>query len=288
MKWDPRFQPLSTSASFVERNKTMKELVKLGVDLSELEQNRDVVDFLLAANFEKDITPFIQFLADVGVHPSQIGRVITKHPVLFDELIVNLRTRIEYLIAKNFRRSWIVGIITKHPPYLGKAVKDVDSRLGHLQKEFKFSPSEIRHVLKEYPQIVSLDSMEIKSIALAITEDMGFTPEQMRKMLVEVPSLFGGERESMVGIFDQLYNVSKIEHEIMVDFPSVFLGNFETIRKRTTYLRILKRDQFDSRKPRFVPLSVLSEGDDELFVKKYARTDIDDYNYYLEEQYEVN
>ena len=268
-------------AAYVDRNTTLQELVKLGVDLSIVEQNRNVVDFLLTADFDVDIAPFIQFLIDVGVHPSDVGSVITRHPFIFDELIINLRTRIEYLKSKDFYRSSIAKIITTFPPYLGKTVKEVDARLGHLQKEYKFSAGEIRCILKEYPQIVSLHTMQLRVATLAVKEEMGFTPDQMEKMLLQVPSLFGGDRNTMVRIFDHLHNVCKIDHEIMTYFPQIFVGQFSTIRKRTEYLRRLKRDQFNPSKPRFIPLSVLSEGSDELFVKKYAKTDLDDFNYFL-------
>lgn len=56
----PNLTPTFNFAAYVNRSDTLQQLVKLGVNLYELEKKKDVPELILRLSFEADIKPYIR------------------------------------------------------------------------------------------------------------------------------------------------------------------------------------------------------------------------------------
>jgi mTERF domain-containing protein len=56
----PYFQPSFNFAAYVNNSPTLQELVKLGVDLHSLERKKDVPEFILRLEFNRDMKEHIR------------------------------------------------------------------------------------------------------------------------------------------------------------------------------------------------------------------------------------
>ena len=115
----------------------------LGVSLHTWEQNNHV-DLAVKLDFVRDVAPVVRFLADVGVPHDRIGGVLTENPLLIEEEVGRLKTRVAYMGSKNFTEKSISKIITECPSWLSYPVKVIDSRLGFFQKSFGLTGDEGR------------------------------------------------------------------------------------------------------------------------------------------------
>lgn len=70
-------------AAYVNKSETLKQLVKLNVDLSKMEKNVDLASFVLKCDFDADIQPLLLFLLDCGIDIHDVGTILTKNPFLF-------------------------------------------------------------------------------------------------------------------------------------------------------------------------------------------------------------
>ena len=269
-------------ASYVDDSYTLKQLVKLGVNLSKLEEDRSLAEQLLHVKFDETIKPVIQFLVDHGVKPKELGWFLTENPFIIWEPICNLQARIDYLRSKRFTSKAITRIISSYPLYLKKSFKEVDSRLGFLQNEYHLNGNQVRSVLINFPAVVGLHVMTLRTMTFSLKEEMGLLPDQVTALVVAVPRILGESRQKVVNIFDLMHTKAELPVELILKFPEVFLAEDESsFENRLQYLMTIKRNQFDPEKPLFIPLTSLSEGDDELFAVKFARTSLEDYDLFL-------
>jgi len=268
-------------APYVNGSNTLKQLVKLGVDLSKIEKDRAMAEQLLWMDFDKDIKPVIQFLVDNRVNPDSLGKILTDNPQVIKEPRENLQTRIDYLMTKKLAMPVVAKIIESYPQFLGIPFKQVDARLGFVMQEYRLTANQVRSILVNYPALLGLHVMTIRLMTFSLKEELGLSPEDVRQIVVSVPQILGHDRQSAVNIFDMLVNVAGIPDKMVVKFPEVFLADEKTVKKRLDYLTLLKRNQFDPEKALYIPLCALSTGDDQLFVRKFARTSIEDYNLFL-------
>ena len=79
--------PLSFNlAAFANKSETIQMLIKLGVDLAYIEKRfTETAEWLLKLDFETDVKPYIRFLVDNGVKPTDLGYFITKNPWIFGQ-----------------------------------------------------------------------------------------------------------------------------------------------------------------------------------------------------------
>lgn len=61
-------------------NECLQKLVQLGADLSRMESQPGVANFLVKTDFDKSIAPKLWFLSDYGFNLPQIARIITNAP----------------------------------------------------------------------------------------------------------------------------------------------------------------------------------------------------------------
>lgn len=150
-------------SAFANKSQTLQLLIKLGVDLSQIERkNIKAAELLLSLDFDKDIKPYILFLTDNGLNSADLGFFITKNPLIFKEHLDDLEVRINYLRSKRFTKAMIALVITKAPKFLSCETKFIDLKLGFLQKEYHLTGDEVRHLVTSYPRIALLHSMHLR------------------------------------------------------------------------------------------------------------------------------
>lgn len=149
-------------AAYVNRSESLQNLVRLGVDLSEIEKKPDRAKYILTLDFEKHMRHHIQFLHDNGVNADDMGRIITRNPFLFKESIENLQIRVNYLASKRFTKEAVARILTNNPLFLSLETVFVDSRLGFFQKQFSLSGKEVRYVATKAPKLISFPFSKLR------------------------------------------------------------------------------------------------------------------------------
>lgn len=110
-------QPTFNFAKYVNQSDTLKNFIKLGVNLHKIEKHPKNIDRFLQLDFERDVKKYITFLSDY-IPPDCLGDYISKNPQILFQDIENLQTRINYLESKKFTIDMIKRILTKNPFWL--------------------------------------------------------------------------------------------------------------------------------------------------------------------------
>lgn len=114
----PYLKPSFNFAAYVNKSETLQKLVHLGVELYKLEKKPDIAQFILQLDFERDLKKHIIFLTDLGLQTEDLGKFITKNPLIFKEDLDNLEVRINYLKYKKFNNEMILRIVQDAPTWL--------------------------------------------------------------------------------------------------------------------------------------------------------------------------
>lgn len=277
----PYFQPSFNFAAYVNKSKTLQELVKLGVDLHKLEQKKDVPTFLLQMDFETNIKEYIMFLHDLGVPADELGLYFTKNPFIFKEDLDNLQVRVNYLQSKKFTNKMITRVISKNPFWLSFSTKDIDRRLGHFQKTFKLTGAEVRSLTTKQPRLITYSLMLINGNTFSIKEEMGFTDDEMKYLLLKSPRLWMKCNKVLVSTFDYVHNVMKIPHQQILDFPEILRSRTFRIKQRHKFLQSLGRAQYNPKLEGYISPQSLVNGTDTEFCQSVARSSVEAFNIFL-------
>lgn len=156
----PSPPPTFNLAAYANTSLILEQMIKLGVDLFNIEKSRNKAEYILSLDFDRDIKDHLIFLHDHGVESCDFGHFITINPYIFKEVIENLRIRIKYLELKKFSKESITRIIVHNPKHLSYSIKEVDAKLGSLQREFDLFGHQIRTILTKLPTILNLHKME--------------------------------------------------------------------------------------------------------------------------------
>lgn len=73
----------------------------------------------------------------------------------------------------------------------------------------------------------------------------------------------------------------KISADSITTWPNILSTRTNIIRQRHLFLKHLKRDQFDPKKPNFVSLKAMVTGTDVEFCQSVAKVTISEYNNFL-------
>lgn len=186
----PDFAPTFNFAAYADKSALIQQFVKLGVKLYKVEKNMDHMRALLSVDLEKELPLYIQFLHDCGVPANCLGDAITENPMILKEDLDDMRTRIRYLMAHNFKPDSIARIITKNPSWLVWATKFIDERLGHFQNEFKLGGSDVRFLATKAPKLITYPMRHVNENTFAVREQMGFDKLETKLLLLYKPRLW--------------------------------------------------------------------------------------------------
>lgn len=114
----PYIRPTFNFAAYINKSKTLQQLLNLSVNLHKLEKKMSVPPFIIGLDFEKDVKKYILFLCDLGLTTKDIGTIITKNPFILKEDIENLKVRINYLLHKKFNENMILRLVCYNPFWL--------------------------------------------------------------------------------------------------------------------------------------------------------------------------
>lgn len=189
----PQLKPLPPSfnfAAYVNDSELLKNFVHLGVNLSKLEKRKGIMDFVMKLDFERNVKPHLLFLSDLGVPHEALGYFFTKNPLILKESIDDLTTRVYYLQSKKFKVDEIQQIVASNPYWLSFPTKRIDRRLGFFQKNFNLTGNELRAVAVTAPRLITYNIAHVKASTFAIKEEMGFSQEEVKALILSRPSLW--------------------------------------------------------------------------------------------------
>lgn len=130
----------SSFAPYVNESEALSNLVKLGVNLSKIEErNMSLAQQIVKLDFEHDVKPILLFLHHCDVKECDIGECITRNPHLLCEPVDDMEVRVNYLESKKFSKESVAKIVSKAPGVLTTAAKETDAQLGYLQQDFMLS-----------------------------------------------------------------------------------------------------------------------------------------------------
>ncbi|XP_049949482.1 transcription termination factor 3, mitochondrial [Schistocerca serialis cubense] len=277
----PYFKPAFNFAAYVNKSPTLQQLVKLGVDLHRIEKSRNSPEYILQLDFERDMSKHIRFLHDLGVPPDALGAFITKNPYIFKENLDDLSTRLNYLQYKKFTADGIARIVTTNPYWLMFSTKRIDRRLGHFQKTYNLSGSELRMLAQKQPKLITYNLHKVKESTFVIKEEMGFSDEELKKMLLSTPRLWIISQKSLLSRFHFVHNVMKVPHEQIAASSKILTCREFRVRQRHLFLVALNRAQYNPKKESYVSLEKLVSGTDTEFCDTVAKASIQTYNEFL-------
>lgn len=280
----PNMSPTFNFAAYVNKSQTLQELVMLGVELHKLETKKEIGEFIMKLDFEKDIQTHLRFLHDLGVPAENLGTFITKNPLIFKEDLEDLKIRINYLLAKKFTPEMISSIVTRNPRWLSFSTIDIDKRLGYFQREFQLTGDEVRALATKRPQVVTHSISHIKTSVFAVKETMGFTQTEAKALIMAKPKLFMIHPDELKERFHYVHNIMKISHDAILKQPSVLGNRLYRTKQRHEFLQSLNKAQYDPKLPGYVSLVSLVVGTDAQFCKNVAKTSVETFNTFLKSQ----
>jgi len=274
--------PTQSLAALVQESSTLKRLVDLGVPLHLWDSNNQL-GLAVKLDFDRDVAPVVRFLADIGIAPDMIGDILGGNPGLMEEELEDLHTRVNYLTSKLFTRQEIAQLICGSPKWLSFPVAIIDARLGFFQKTFGLEGQQVRSLAVGRPSLITWKGTpaKVKKHIFSLDEEMGFSREELRKMVVEHPTLLKRDDSLVLKCFEVLHCEAGIPHHILAHFPTALTGNPLEVAERHQFLISLGRAQYDPGKPQYVSPIALTEGSDVEFAEKVARSTIQLYNAFL-------
>jgi len=275
-------RPTQTLAALVQESSTLKRLVDLGVPLHLWDTNNQL-GLAVKLDFDRDVAPVVRFLADVGVDPDMIGDILGGNPGLMEEELEDLHTRVNYLTSKMFTRQEISLLICGSPKWLSFPVAIIDARLGFFQKTFGLEGQEVRDLAVGRPSLITWKGTpaKVRKHIFSLDEEMGFSRDELRKMVVEHPSLLKRDDSLVLRCFEILHCEAGIPHHILAHFPTALTSKPQEVAERHQFLTSLGRAQYDPGKPQYVSPAALTEGSDLEFAENVARSTIQLFNAFL-------
>lgn len=279
---DPALPPSSfTLRDYVDHSETLKKLVLLGVDLSKIEKHPDAANLLLRLDFEKDIKQILLFLKDLGIEDNQLGTFLTKNYAIFSEDLENLKTRVAYLLSKNFSKVDIAQMVRNAPFLLSFSVERLDNRLGFFQKELELSVKKTRDLVIRLPRLLTGSLEPVKENMKVYRLELGFKHNEIQHMITKIPKMLTASKRKVTETFDYVHNVMRIPHHIIVKFPQVFNSRLFKVKERHLFLAYLGRAQYDPGKPNYISLDKLVSVPDEIFCEEMAKASVQDFEKFL-------
>lgn len=180
-------------ASLVENatpDSIVRRFLDMGVNLHNIERRKGLAKYVLGLNFEEGVQPHLWWLRDQQIPASELGRWVTKNPLIFKVDLDDLQVRVNYLEAKKFTKPQIQRILLENPFWLMFSTRRIDRRLGFFQQEFKLQGNDVRFLATKQPSLITYNMEHIRKSTFVIREEMGFEPEEVTRLLLNKPRLW--------------------------------------------------------------------------------------------------
>lgn len=299
----PSLKPTFNLAAYVNNSETLQQLIKLGVDLSQIERRKGLPQYVLQLDFEKDIKGHIRFLHDVcGLPMESFGTVLTKNPLIFKENLMDLDTRVNYLKSKLFKPNEIARIAEVNPFWLMFQTQRIDKRLGYFQKRFDLSGLQVRQLTVRQPRVITYHLESVERNAFSIREEFGFSTDETKLLVLQTPRILMmsttvqlaqrtnfyflfffifSDQNNLLSRLDYIHNKMKISHDQIVKSSAVLQHREHRIRQRHEFLQLIGKAQYDPTKDLYVSLTQLVDGTDSEFAMNVAKTSYSKFEAFL-------
>ncbi|XP_023648804.2 transcription termination factor 3, mitochondrial isoform X1 [Paramormyrops kingsleyae] len=275
---EPALPAASVSlGDYVDQSETLQQLLKLGVNLSKLEQRPNVGSMLLRLDFQADVKDRLLFLKDVGVEDSRLGAFITRNPFILTEGLENLRARSAYLRSKKFSRVSVATMVSKAPYLLNFSIERLDNRLNFYQQTLGLSTEKTRTLLVRLPGLLCRSLEPVKENLKVCELELGFRPNEIQHIVTAVPKVLTANKKKLTEIFNYIHNTMGIPHSLIIKFPQVFNSRLLRIKERHLFLRYLEMAQYDPAKPNYISLHCLISLPDRVFCSDVAKATLEDF-----------
>lgn len=186
----PSLRPTFNLAAYVNKSTTLQEMIRMGVDLSQIEKKRTAAAYVLELDFNRDMKKHIRFFTQfVGVDPDRLGWMITKNPFIFKEDLDNLETRCNYLLSKRFDQRQVIRIVEKNPFWLMFSTKRIDYRLGHFQCEYELTGDEVRTIAEKKPTVITHSFDHLRDLTFMMREEFNLEKHEFKELLLKEPKI---------------------------------------------------------------------------------------------------
>ncbi|KRT78288.1 hypothetical protein AMK59_7401 [Oryctes borbonicus] len=277
----PYLKPTFNFAAYINQSETLQQLLKLGVNLHKLEKKRNVPPFILRLDFEKDIKNHILLFLDRGLEVRNIADIFTRNPFILKEDIEDLKVRINYLMYKKFDNAMISRILCQNPFWLMFSANRIDERLGYFQRTYKLTGNEVRTITCKQPRLITYSLEHVKLNNFALKEEMGFSDEDVKSILIRKPKTFMKDKEKMCKTFDYIVNTMNIPQQMITEWPEVLTCREFRIKQRHLFLEALGKVQYDPKLPNYISLLSLVSGKDSEFAVDIAKSSLQAFNAFL-------
>jgi len=273
--------PTFDVAAYANRSSTLQRLAVLGVQLSFLNKKLSWLGRLLKLDWDQHIVPKLRFLEQLGLDREQTAHLLTHNMPLIWQHTEVLEKRAQYLRDKAFEPEDLPVLFCACPKWLSESLESVDERLGFLQTHFSLSGDQVRAVVRSRPALVWHPQQWIRAIDVTLKDDGGFTPEQRQQLVVENPSVFMAEQETLSLRLRLLRDKMALEPHTIVASSELLTCKMHVIANRHFFLKSIGRAQYDPAQPLYVSLRLMAEVDDEQFATDLAESTVAEYDAFL-------
>uniref|UniRef100_A0AC34FNA7 Mitochondrial transcription termination factor n=1 Tax=Panagrolaimus sp. ES5 TaxID=591445 RepID=A0AC34FNA7_9BILA len=287
--FDEKWQKISlpptharSMAAYVNHSKVLQNLLDLGVDLLDIDTKTTLARHFVRMDWEKDAFPRLNWLVkSIGVDHEMLASYITRNPFFLIQNLDEMKERVSYLKSKKFTKAQIIKIVTENRYWLNMDIKTTDSRLGWIQRQFHLSGNEVRYLLTKEPRLIIFGLGPLQRLVLLLNNELRFTKEDIKKMLLEDPRLFMIDAKHIISSFNYLVLVMDIPNYLIVDYPCSLRCSVAAIRKRHDFLKRLNKAIYNPEVPGYVSLEKLLQPSDRKFAENVARVKLVDYNTFM-------
>lgn len=263
------------------RSTKLKELVKLGVDLYKIAGRHGDLERLMALDWDHQIKPQIRFLVDCGIEPDRLADFFSRNTALLWTDKDDIQVRLNYLEAKQFSPEQIKKIVNGGAFWLTLSTKELDARLGFIQKTYKLQGSDVRSVASSYPALVSTPKWSVfVDTTKLMDREFGFTGWERKQLLLTAPQCYL-HPSVLRKAFDFCHNQIGFTHTQLVQHGRLLVNRVSTMQPRYKFLKFLKRDIFNVKDPLYISPDWLWKGTVEEFCEEAAKTSVEDFENYL-------
>ncbi|KAK9687020.1 mTERF [Popillia japonica] len=217
----------------------------------------------------------------IGLQTVDIANTITKNPFILQQDIEDLKVRINYLLYKKFNEDMILRILCRNPFWLMFSTNRIDRRLGYFQTAFSLCGDEVRTIACKQPKLITYSMQHINLNYFALKEEMGFTKENIKEILIKKPKTFMKNKTNMLKTFDYLVNTMGIPLDMIITWPEILTCREFRLKHRHLFLKTLGRAQYNPKLPNYVSLLTLVSGEDSDFAVEIGKSSLQAYNAFL-------
>uniref|UniRef100_A0A8L7T078 Bm2876, isoform d n=2 Tax=Brugia malayi TaxID=6279 RepID=A0A8L7T078_BRUMA len=272
-------------AHYVNHLPVLQTLVELGMDLFEVDSVTHIGRKLVKLDWENVRPKLVWLIHQVGMPISDVGLYLTRNPYFLLQDLENMKVRLNYLYTKRLTKAKVLKIVRNNRFWLNTDVETTDARLGWIQKTFDLTGDEMRQLIITESRIImyGVGPLEVCTWRLVtmLNEEMEFTKEQVKAILLKDPRVFMMEPNALQTTYNYLRFTVHISNMQICEWPLCLRFTIGAIRRRHEFLVLLHKADYNEGSPNYVHLRSLLQPSDQKFAVNVAHTYLNVYNAFL-------